>query len=188
MLKNKRRHLILGVGAALVLLLGAVGLVYAQGPQPPADDQPCCGRGLRWGRATEESGAWRGGGHGFSLIDAVAEATGLTVVEITSALEEGQTLAQVVAAEGASVEEVVDIFLADREAALEQAVADGRLSQEQVDGMLENMTANLLARMERPWTPFHGGGRRGGGGLGGGFGRGGSSRWGGDCPAGSSQE
>jgi hypothetical protein len=102
-------------------------------------------------------------------VGATAEATGLTVGEVVALLQDGQTFAQIAEAQGVDPQAIVDALLAEREAVLEEAVAEGRLTQEQADGMLAEMAEHLPDRLEEEWTPrpFGGGvGRRGG------FGRG----------------
>jgi hypothetical protein len=87
------------------------------------------------------------------LVDATAEATGLTVEEVVAALQEGQTFAQIAEAQGVDPQAIVDVFLAERKAALDQAVADGRLTQEQADQMLEQMAEHVSEQLEQPWAP-----------------------------------
>jgi len=92
-------------------------------------------------------------------VDATAEATGLTVDEVIAALQEGQTFAQIAEAQGVDPQAIADAFLADREAALAEAVNEGRLTQEQADQMLEEMTEHVSEHLEQSWTPrsFEGG-------------------------------
>ena len=168
MLKRKSLYVVLGIVSLLAVLLGAVGVAYAQGPQPPLDDRPFCNDG-----SCDCDGQMVGGlsfgMRGFSLVDATAEATGLTVDEVIAALQEGQTFAQIAEDQGVEPQAIVDAFLADRQAALEQAVADGRLTQEQADEMLAEMTEHVSERLDETWTPqSFGGGRMGRGGSEGG--------------------
>jgi hypothetical protein len=151
---SKRRGLFVALGTvgALLVLLGTVGVAYAQGPQPPADSRPFFGGGP-CGYAGPMGGGWGWGMRGFSLVDATAEATGLTVDEVIAALQEGQTFAQIAEAQGVDPQAIVDAFLADREAALAEAVDEGRLTQEQADQMLEQMAEHVSEHLEQPWTP-----------------------------------
>jgi uncharacterized protein (DUF433 family) len=168
MLKRKSLYVVLGAVSLLAVLLGAVGVAYAQGPQPPLDDRPFCNSGSCdcGGRM---AGGLSFGMHGFSLVDATAEATGLTVDEVIAALQEGQTFAQIAEEQDVDPQAIVDAFLADRKAVLEQAVADGRLTQEQADEMLAEMTEHVSEHLEQTWTPrTFGGGRMGRSGSGGG--------------------
>jgi len=168
MLKRKSLYIVLGAVSLLAVLLGAVGVAYAQGPQPPLDDRPFCDSDSCdcGGRM---AGSLSFGMRGFSLVDATAEASGLTVDEVIAALQEGQTFAEIAQAQGVEPQTIVDAFLADRQAALEQAVADGRLTQELADEMLAEMTEHVSERLEQTWTPRAlGGGRMGRSGSGGG--------------------
>jgi len=123
----------------------------------------CDGSGAH-GHAGRIGGGRAWGMRGFSLVDATAEATGLTVDEVVAALQEGQTFAQIAGAQGVYPQAIVNGFLADREAALEEAVAEGRLTQEQAEWMLEEMSEHVSEHLEQPWTPRNsnsGGGRMG---------------------------
>ena len=161
MLKRKGLYVVLGIGSLLAMLLGAVGVAYAQGPQPPLDDRPFCNGGS-CDCGGQMVGGLSFGMRGFSLVDATAEATGLTVDEVITALQEGQTFAEIAQAQGVEPQAIVDAFLADRQAALEQTVADGRLTQEQADQMLAEMTEHVSERLNETWTPqSFGGGRMG---------------------------
>ena len=164
MLKRKGLYGVLGAVGVLVILFGAVGAVYAQGPRPPVDDRPL----------DEECPYYEGGGYahggwmrpgwgmgGFSLVDATAEATGLTADEVVAALQDGQTFAQIAEAQGVDPQAIVDAFLAERETRLEEAVDEGRLTQEQADEMLAEMAEHLTDRLDEEWTPHPFGGRMG---------------------------
>jgi hypothetical protein len=157
MFKHRGLYVALGMVGALVVLMGSVGVAYAQGPQPPVAERPfyrsdtCDGSGSH-GPAGRMGGGMVWGMSDFSLVDATAEVTGLTVDEVVAFLEEGQTFAEIAEAQGVTPQAIVDAFLADREAALEQAVADGRLTQEQADQMLEEMAEHVSEHLEQPWT------------------------------------
>lgn len=133
-----------------VLMLAFPLLVAAQGGQPPA-------AAPRAGQATTSGAAWRGaqrGGWltgGVSLVDATAQATGLTTAEVIAALQGGQTYADIAASAGIAPQAIVDVILDVRAAALAQAVADGRFTQEQADTMLATMATDLLAQLSAPW-------------------------------------
>jgi hypothetical protein len=116
---------------------------------------------------------WFGlGGRSWTQFDAAAEALGLTPNELFAELDDGgKTLAEIAEEQGVDVEAVQDALNASRSEAMrqaiQQAVEDGRLSQEQADWLLEGLEKG-----------FHPGGRGmgfGGGhmfGGGRGFGRG----------------
>lgn len=140
---------------SLVLVLGVLMLAFplavaAQGGKPPvtalrtapAPTGGAAGRGA-------QRGGWLTGG--VSLVDATAQATGLTVVEVIAALRSGQTYADIAASAGIAPQAIVDVILEVRAAALAQAVSEGRFTQEQVDTMLATMATELLAQLRAPW-------------------------------------
>jgi hypothetical protein len=70
------------------------------------------------------------------LIQATADATGLQPQQITRQLRDGSTLAEVITANGADVNTVVNDAVAAATEQINAAVAAGRLGQEQVDRLL----------------------------------------------------
>jgi hypothetical protein len=160
MFKHKTLYVVFGTLGALALFLGIAGVAYAQGPQPAVGDQPFFGDGPCYGPGVAGpmigGSTWRAGN--FSLVDATAEATGLTVDKVIAALGEGQTLANIAEAQGVDPQAIVDTFLAEREAALQEAVDAGRLTQEQVDQMLEQMAEHLTEQLDEAWEARYLGG------------------------------
>lgn len=73
------------------------------------------------------------------VVQAITGATGLTPQEILAAMEDGSTLADVVEANGGDVAalqaEVTDVA----QARIDDALANGRISQEQADRLSENL-------------------------------------------------
>jgi hypothetical protein len=157
---GKRATLFLLAG---VLLIGALVLAFpmgvaAQRGTPPADGG--LGRAAGGMRGAFGNG-WMAGG--VPLVEAVAQATGLPTEDVVAALQDGQTYAQIVASKGKTLQDVVDVAVQARSEALQQAVADGRFTQEQADTMLSSMSEHLMAQLEAGWTPGSGGmGSRGG--------------------------
>ena len=72
------------------------------------------------------------------MADAVAQALGMTTDELRQAHQDGQTLADIADAEGVDQQVVVDAIVATINEHLDQAVTDGRLTQEQADQMKAN--------------------------------------------------
>lgn len=84
---------------------------------------------------------------GMGIIDRqsiIAEALGITVEELQAARAEGKTLPQLVAELGLDLEEVRAAIQAGVTEAINQAVADGTLTQEQANWMLERMELHIL--------------------------------------------
>lgn len=172
MFKNKTL-IVIGVVAAMALLLGGVGIAYAyaQGPQPPADGRPFYGRGRAPGGGTFgfggvffEDAPMRGR---YSLLDATVEVTGLGEEEVIAALNEGQTLADIAESADADPQEIVDTAVAEHETRLQAAVDAGRLASEQMEQMLSDIRERATDQLDESYEPrLFGGGRFGGGLLG----------------------
>jgi hypothetical protein len=75
--------------------------------------------------------------------EALAEALGMTVDELQAAIQSGQTPQEIAEAQGLNWDDVQtqlrEQALATAKEKLQQAVADGKLSQEQADAILERM-------------------------------------------------
>jgi hypothetical protein len=136
-------------GLSILLLVASVLLIFplvvsAQQGQPPAEASLYGGYGRRGG------GDWMGGE--MSLVEATAEATGLSVADVATALQSGQSYADIASGAGVTLQAVLDVAVAERAAALAAAVADGRFTQEQVDTMLASMAEHLLDQLNAEWT------------------------------------
>jgi uncharacterized protein YidB (DUF937 family) len=85
------------------------------------------------------------GHHGGPGLDAAAGYLGLSEDALHSQLESGKTLAQVAKDQGKSVDGLVAALKADLKQHLDEAVADGRLTQAQADRILSNADNRLKA-------------------------------------------
>lgn len=109
-----QKIIISGLLIALAFGLFPVGAVYAQDVQPPVSP-----RGLL---------------HVY-MIEALAEALGLDTNQLESRLENGETPYQIALALGIAAEEIPALLKSAHAKALELAVADGAITQEQADWM-----------------------------------------------------
>jgi len=106
-------------------------------------------------------------GHGGMVpldLDVAADALGLTPEELRDALAtEGTTLADVAEEQGVETATLVDALVAAGEERIEQAVTDGRLTQEQADELRESLPERVAAAIELEFRGDrgHGPGRRG---------------------------
>ena len=91
-----------------------------------------------------DRGPGHGGGHFGAGLDAAAEAIGITSEELRTALRDGSTIAEVAEANSVEVQTVIDALVADAGAAIDQAVANGRLTEERA----AEIKANLPERFE----------------------------------------
>lgn len=86
---------------------------------------------------------------GLEFIDRqaiVAAALGISVEELQAAHEAGKRLPELVAELGLDMETVVADIRTGVEAAIQQAVADGTITQEQADRLLQQIEMRVLAR------------------------------------------
>ncbi len=142
---NKKRLIILASGTLIALLLaGLVGAtaVFAQEPTPePEAPFGWRGGGRGWGGFGR--GSFGLGGGQWTMFDAIAEALGLTPEELFAELHSGKSLDEIAEEQGVEMEAIQDAMNAAREAglreAIEQAVEDGRMTQEQADWLLEGL-------------------------------------------------
>ncbi len=108
-----------------------------------------------------------GPGFGASTEDLAAD-LGMTPDELTAAFEAGQTLPEIAEANGVDLDELFAQRTADIEDHLDDAVAEGDLTEEKAD-RIEEMIAGF-ADGERSFGPGRFGGERGGMPFGPGFG------------------
>lgn len=133
------------IGALLALVvfsLGIAGLAYAQSETPP---YPGYGPGMMGGRGGGFGGmmGWNDTGeygpiHTY-MIEAFADALGLDAAELQSRQSEGETLWQIAESLGFSQDEFGQLFVDARTEALNQAAADGVITQEQAEWMIQHM-------------------------------------------------
>ncbi len=128
---------------------------------------------------TEYCGQGRGAmmGAGVRGIDAAAEALGMDVADLAAERQAGKSLAEIAASKGMTTDSLISALLAARKTALDEAVASGRITQEQADYMLEHMTDNIADHIDDTETGPRGGSR----GFGGQGMRGGGGGCGGTC-------
>ncbi len=107
------------------------------------------------------------------LIGAAAEFLGMEVEELVAQLRDGATLAEIA---GSQTDALIASLVADVEEKLDEAVANGRITQEEADEKLAEATERITTFVnEGPQRPQGGGGRPGPGGFGGGPPSGGAS-------------
>jgi len=140
-----------------VLVFGVAGFAYAQSKTPATPEYPygpgMMGPGMMGNYDNDASGYSHGmmGGYGMmgwngeegpmheAMVAAVANALGLTPEEIETRHDAGETLWEIAEAEGLSAEEIQDLMSPAHDTALEEAVANGDLTQEQADWMDSHM-------------------------------------------------
>lgn len=79
----------------------------------------------------------RGPGHRLPILEDLTDVLGLSVEEIRTALQDGQTLVDIAEANGVSTEELVDAVVSTMEQRLDGEVENGRLTEEEAAEKLE---------------------------------------------------
>jgi polyhydroxyalkanoate synthesis regulator phasin len=114
------------------------------------------GFGSRRGGMMGRAGGFGGmmGGSQSSLLSVAAETLNMSVEDLTAALENENTntIAAVATANGVDPQAIVDAFVAQRAEWLAESVADGRITQEQADYMLDHMEEEVLEHINTPFT------------------------------------
>ena len=145
-----------------VLVAGLAGIVLAQDDTPQQGE--LCPFGEACGGYGRGGSGMRGFGYAGSMPTLLAEALGMTTEELFAAQTAGQTVAEIAAAQGVELADVVAAVVAPRAERLAQSVAGGYLTQEQADAMLAAMTEQMTLHFQNEGTQFGGGCGMGGGG------------------------
>gem|GEM_PF-1637390 len=120
---------------------------------------PFAHSGQMGGRMGSQMGGWmsgRIGGPENSLISVAAEQLDFTVDELLAELEDGRSIADVAEQRGVDAQTIADAYIAVRTERLDEAVAEGRITQEQADEMLAHMTEEVAEHLSEPFDEGHG--------------------------------
>lgn len=127
-----------------VIVLGVAGFAYAQTQTPDG----LFGQGRMGGRGTD--GAWKMGGRGGMMgsagqgllhdymLQAWADAFEMKVEDLQARLDQGDTMWTIAQEKGLSQEAFYQLRQEVRSTAIQAAVADGVITQEQADWMLSH--------------------------------------------------
>ena len=102
------------------------------------------------------------GHHGFHAAQAVLDVLGIDADALRDALADGQTLAEIAEANGVTAQAVIDAMVGEAEERLDQAVDDGRLTEEEAGEKLAEITGHITGVVNGDIEPHLG--RRGPGG------------------------
>lgn len=100
---------------------------------------------------------------GGSMSEQIANALGITMDELISARMEGKSVADLAKEKGIKEDKLIADLLQARKTELEQLVKDGKITQEQMDIMMEHMEFNIKEAIQRNMVgPMKGhGGKKG---------------------------
>ncbi|MBN1630025.1 MAG: hypothetical protein JW990_09685 [Thermoleophilia bacterium] len=160
-MSRRKKTIVTAVLAAILALAVAVPAFAATESTPAAPtDTAACGLGY---------GGIRGLGAGGQMSVAVSELLGMKLADLSAARQDGQSLAEIAQSKGISAGTLTSDLLEAHKAALADAVADGRITQERADLMLQNMSEWIADRIDdtQVGLPPAGRGGHGRGGQGG---------------------
>lgn len=152
---TKRRLILLSSGLLIALLVAGLIGVAVVSAQESTPESPVPFGERAGGRGPDDLGGGifamaRGGG--WMMFDAVAEAMGLTPVELFTELHEGKRVVEIAEEQGVEMDdlrEAVDAARGEaRKQAVEQAVEDGKLSRERADWLLEGLEKGFMPRAQ----------------------------------------
>jgi len=134
-----KRMLGIVIVAVVAVALATTSAVHAQSDNPPTQapggGYGMGGRGARGGMMGGYQTQTVENPFHATMIAAIADEIGLSVEEIETRLETGETLSAIALSQGVTVDEFSTIMIEARNLAIDQAVADGTITQEQADWM-----------------------------------------------------
>jgi CRISPR/Cas system-associated endoribonuclease Cas2 len=86
-------------------------------------------------------------------LSIVADTLGMTTDELLAALDDETSIADVAAAQGVDVEDVVDALMERATERIQVAVENGRLTQEEADARLAQLRERVTERINEPGLP-----------------------------------
>ncbi len=157
---NKVVKVAVMAGLVGIVALATASAVFAQGGTPPSTWAPFGPGGMMGG-----NGYGRMGGYGYGFMteyrdlmhQPVAEALGLSLDDFNTAIASGQTPWQLAQDKGVDAAALQAAMQAGHAAALKQAVADGKLTQEQADYMLAHQAQMQAWHAAGNYGPMLGG-------------------------------
>ncbi len=133
----------------VALVVGVVGTAAAQGPGE--DGRPRHGRGayLQWRFDAPLDRALQ------AVLTALRDATGLTWDDVAVEVRGGKTLSAIITENGMDPDAIAEQVVADLTAQVEEAVADGTISEERAQVVIANLpdAVERVMNASRPLTP-----------------------------------
>jgi hypothetical protein len=144
-----------GIALAVVVAITFASAAWAQGPAGGFGSGRAQGHMSGAGPGVGRHGGMGGqmGGPQQSLVAIAAQQLGMNQADLVAQLQGGKTIAQVAGEKNVPLDTIVNAFVATRQARMAQAVANGRMTQAEADAMLATLRANVIARLNEPWSP-----------------------------------
>jgi hypothetical protein len=135
--------------AVIAIALGSVGSVFAQSEPPSPSSGPWSGDG-RPGRCGGMGDRDKGWMHD-EMVSIFAGKLGISESDLEARLDEGESMADIAAAEGLSRDEFITMMRDARAELIDQALKDGKITEQQAKWM---KTRGM--RMMQRWQEFRG--------------------------------
>jgi len=129
---------------------------------------PGLGMGMDMGFGRMDKGP--GGFAGVSLTSVAAEKLGMEQTDLLTELQNGKTIAALAEEKGVDAQTIVDAYLAQVKAKLDEKVANGDITQKQADYQLEQAKTSATEQLDSTWEGWRPDGRGHGGMMGHGMG------------------
>ncbi len=148
----------IGLAVAVGMIAGVFGMASADPPvnagsqQGIVAHQDCNESSMqsRLGYSGNNNSETRGLSFRFAgLPDAVQTLLGMTEEQIEVARNAGQSLSQIAVQQNVSETALIQTILAERKKIVDAKVAEGRITQEQADLIIENMEKDIAAIVQR---------------------------------------
>jgi len=105
-------------------------------------------------------------GGGDSLTSIAADELDMSLTDLLTELQDGKSIADVAGEKGVDVQNIVDAYIAQVQERLDEAVADGRITQNQADWQLEQVEERANDQLNSTWEDHSWGERHPGGMMG----------------------
>jgi polyhydroxyalkanoate synthesis regulator phasin len=106
----------------------------------------------------ERAGAFRkhrSGGDRGARLETVADVIGIEKDDLTEALRDGQSIAEVAEANGSSAQAVIDALVAEMNSKVDQAIEDGKLTAEQAEEIRANAPERIESMVNGEFESLH---------------------------------
>ena len=90
-------------------------------------------------------------GGGDNLVSIAADALSMSLTELLTELQAGKSIAQVASDKGVDVQNIADAYLAQIQENLDEAVAEGKITQNQADLRLEQARERVTGQLDKTW-------------------------------------
>jgi hypothetical protein len=166
----KKLVLSIVIVAVMAVALGTAGIVYAQTQTPTTPGSGygpgmMGGRGQRGGMMGQNAVGTQTGFLHDEMVAAFAAKLGISVDDLNARLANGETIAQIAYSKGLTADQFRTLMVDARSQAIDQAVKDGKLTQQQADWMKQRgagqmgggrgMRGNGQGRYANPDCPYY---------------------------------